>query len=204
MKTKAFVLLGYLSGSILYAKIFAGIFGKKEIIENSKDKNPGAANAFMYGGICCGTLTLICDILKGFLPVFLYINIVERSQLDSVGIALVMAAPVIGHAFPVFYKMKGGKGIAVTFGSLLGLLPLWKPVVTLAAFFIFFSCVLRITPHFYRTLATYFCSMLYMGRYIEQRMIFIGFLIITIVVSIRMFASTEEKERMKVRLLWMH
>ena len=30
MKTKAFVLLGYLSGSILYAKIFAGIFGKKE------------------------------------------------------------------------------------------------------------------------------------------------------------------------------
>lgn len=203
MKPEAFVLLGYLSGSVLYARIFAGIFGKKEMIENSKDKNPGTANAFMYGGFWCGTLTLIFDILKGFLPVFLFVRYVEEIRADSLELALVLAAPVIGHAFPIFYKMKGGKGIAVTFGCLLGLLPLWRPVGILATFFIFFSCVFRVNPHFYRTLMVYFCSLCSMAYCIDQRMVFFGFAIITVVVCIRMFASTEEKERMKVRLLWM-
>lgn len=55
MKAGLFILMGYLSGSILYARVFAAIFGKKGIIENSKDKNPGTANAFMYGGFACGS-----------------------------------------------------------------------------------------------------------------------------------------------------
>ena len=50
MQTIAFVLFGYLSGSVLYARIFSRLFGKEEMIEKSKDKNPGTANAFMYGG----------------------------------------------------------------------------------------------------------------------------------------------------------
>lgn len=204
MRTVTYVLLGYLSGSVLYARIFAGIFGKKDMIENSRDKNPGAANAFMYGGFCCGVMTLIFDILKGFLPVFLFIRYMQGVYPAAIEIALVLAAPVVGHAFPVFYKMKGGKGIAVTFGCLLGLLPAWRPAVTLAAYFIFFSCVLRVTPHFHRTLAAYLCSLCSMAHNIEQSAVCIGFAIITAVVCIRMFASTEEKERMKVGLLWMH
>ena len=50
LKTIGFISLGYLSGSILYARIFARLFKKDNMIENSKDKNPGTANAFMYGG----------------------------------------------------------------------------------------------------------------------------------------------------------
>lgn len=203
MKAGLFILMGYLSGSILYARVFAAIFGKKGIIENSKDKNPGTANAFMYGGFACGSMTLIFDLLKGFLPVFFYLHDADIRMLNSVWTALVLAAPVLGHAFPVFYKMHGGKGIAVTFGCLLGLVPVWKPVGILILFFVFFSCVVRINPHFYRTLVVYACSMVSMAFCVEQKMIFGGFVMITAIVCSRMLISTEEKERVKVRLLWM-
>ena len=68
-----FIWLGYLSGSVLYARIFARLFRKEDMLEGSRDHNPGTANAFMYGGFWCGFLTLICDLGKGFLPVYLFI-----------------------------------------------------------------------------------------------------------------------------------
>ncbi len=101
MQTIAFVLLGYLSGSVLYARIFSKLFGEEEMIEKSKDKNPGTANAFVYGGFWCGVLTLICDIGKGFLPVWLYLRLQQGMQMEVSGLALVFAAPVVGHVFPV-------------------------------------------------------------------------------------------------------
>lgn len=204
MQSVTFVLLGYLSGSVLYACIFAKIFKKEDMIENSKDKNPGSANAFMYGGFLCGLFTLICDVLKGFIPVFLYIAYCNYREIGASLIYLVMAAPVVGHAFPVFHKFKGGKGIATTFGCLLGLFPSLRPFLTLVAFFIFFSGILRITPHFDRTLITYFVSAVSIFRREDSVAIIIGFMIITAVVFFRMFSSKEEKEKMKVNILWKH
>ena len=50
-----YALIGYLSGSVLYAEVFCGIFGRKNAIEQSRDANPGTANAFLYGkGLCPG------------------------------------------------------------------------------------------------------------------------------------------------------
>lgn len=204
MQTIAFVLLGYLSGSVLYARIFSKLFGEEEMIEKSKDKNPGTANAFVYGGFWCGVLTLICDIGKGFLPVWLYLRSQQGMQMEVSGLALVFAAPVVGHVFPIFYRGRGGKGIAVTFGAMLGLFPLWQPAVILAAYFIFFSTVLRISPHYYRTLAAYFCSLYTILTRLGVIPVSVGFVIITAAVCIRMFASEEEKGRLKVKLLWMH
>ena len=137
--TVMFVILGYLSGSVLYARVFSHVFRKEGMLEQSRDGNPGTANAFLYGGFWCGFLTLLGDLLKGFLPVFLFwhADMPEGPRLFWNG--LVIAAPVIGHAFPLFYGGRGGKGIAVTFGCLLGLLPLWRPVAALAVFFLFFS-----------------------------------------------------------------
>lgn len=204
MQTVVFMLLGYLSGGILYARLFARLMKKENIVEKSKDQNPGTANAFMYGGFWCGLCTLICDILKGFIPVRLYISYCNTANLALAGLSLVLAAPVVGHVFPIFYKFKGGKGIATTFGCLLGLLPMWQPFIILAVFFISFSTILRIKPHFYRTLMAYFGSLLCMAVVLDSSAILAGFAIITAVVSIRMFASKEEKEKMRVELLWMH
>lgn len=160
LKMIGYILAGYASGSVLYARIFAKLFRKDQIIDQSRDKNPGTANAFQYGGFWCGLCTLVCDILKGFVPVFLYMTRHRLLPANEMLAALVIAAPVIGHAFPVFFHFQGGKGIAVTFGCLLGLLPIWRPVALLAAFFIFFSAVIRVTPHYFRTLISYLCTLI--------------------------------------------
>lgn len=204
MTMMVFVVLGYLSGSVLYAKVFAKLFGKEEMFALSKDHNPGASNAFVFGGFWCGLLTLIFDVLKGFLPVFLYLACCRYQNEPASGLAFVIAAPVIGHIFPLFYEGRGGKGIATTFGCLLGLLPIWQPVAVLAMFFIFFSVILRISPHFHRTLVAYFSSVLCMACLIDNSAIRLGFVIITAAVCIRMFTSQEEKEKMEVKLFWMH
>ena len=201
--TLAFIIIGYLSGSVLYARIFARLFRKKDIIENSKDHNPGTANAFKYGGFLCGVLTLIFDLAKGFLPVFLYILFRDPTAEPAYGLTLVLAAPVIGHTFPIFFKFKGGKGIAATFGCLLGLLPDWYPVVVLAVFFVLFSTIIRISPHYHRTLVTYGVSLIIMPRIVSASAVWLGFILISAAVFVRMLLSSEEKEKMRFNLLWM-
>ena len=73
-----FILSGYLMGSILFAGIAAKLF-RKDIISDSPDKNLGTANAYRYGGFLCGAFTLLCELAKGFLPVFLYLHVIELS-----------------------------------------------------------------------------------------------------------------------------
>ncbi len=203
MKSTLFVLIGYFSGSVLYARVFANLFKKNDFINMSCDNNPGTSNAFRYGGFWCGVFTLAGDVLKGFFPVFLYMTYINKEAYNWLPVSLIMAAPVIGHAFPVFYGFQGGKGIAVTFGCLLGLLPIWQPLMTLAIYFIFFSVVLRITPHYYRTLAAYICSFVTMIFTIESIIIRTGFMIISSVVILRLLISKENKERIEVKLMWM-
>lgn len=204
LRTIIFIIWGYLSGSVLYAQVSAGLFKKEKMVENSKDQNPGTANAFLYGGFWCGLFTLLGDLLKGFLPVFLFLHGGEPRYRDTFLDALVIAAPVIGHAFPLFYGFKGGKGIAATFGCLAGLFPMWQPLAALAVFFIFFSVVLRVTPHFHRTLTAYLCALVSFFCMESGETIRMGFLIITVTVCVRMLASKEEKEKMGVSLLWKH
>lgn len=201
MRNAVFILLGYLSGSVLYAQIFAKLFGNKNLIEISDDNNPGTVNAFRYGGFKCGILTLVCDLLKGFIPVYLFSS---GASQESYFVSLVMVAPVIGHAFPLFNHFQGGKGIAVTFGCLLGLLPVWEPLVTLAAYFILFSIMVKITPNYYRTLATYVCSLISIAFFSGSRAISIGFGLIAIIVLLKLLTSKEEKKQLEVKLLWMH
>lgn len=199
-----FVLAGYLSGSVLYAHVFAKLLQKGEIIEMSPDHNPGASNAFRYGGFWCGVLTLVCDLWKGYAPVSLYMTTIKPAPEEWFPCALVLAAPVIGHAFPLFFRFQGGKGIAVSFGCLLGLLPIWQPVALLAFFFIFFSVVLKITPHYHRTLVTYICLLVSVYFVVDWIAIRAGVLIISSVVILKLLRSKEEKEQMGVQFLWMH
>lgn len=198
-ETTIFICIGYLSGSVLYARIFARIF-KKEILEQSVDHNPGTANAFIYGGFWCGILTLIFDVLKGFIPVFLFMRYGTTDETNPFFTALVIAAPVIGHIFPLHYWFHGGKGIAVTFGSLAGLYPALDALFILAFFFIIFSVVLTITPHFYRTFFSYAVSFMAVFRSIEDPSVVLGFLVITAAVLVRLLTSKEKRSRLEVKL----
>lgn len=196
-----FIFFGYLSGSILYAQIFVKWFCSKNLMEISFDGNPGTANAFQHGGFVCGILTLIFDVLKGFIPVYLSTKCVNHQSYFN---ALVIAAPVIGHIFPIFNHFHGGKGIAVTFGCLLGLLPMWKPLTILAIYFILFSVAIRITPDYYRTLAAYICSLATLSFFSDKTEICIGFAFICMSVVLKLLTSKEKKAPLEVNILWIH
>lgn len=75
-----FCIIGYLLGSILFAPFFALHIKKIDLMSSSKDGNPGTANAFMNAGFMCGMLALICDIGKGFLPVYAYLQMVSDQK----------------------------------------------------------------------------------------------------------------------------
>lgn len=197
LRTFLFFAFGYFSGSILFARVYGTLFNK-DITENSKDKNPGAANAFMNGGMLCGILTLIGDILKGFLPVFLYLK--ASGGAVGFGIALVLASPVLGHNYSVFYRFEGGKGIATSFGCLLGLFPRLLPALILAFCYITLSVVVRISPHYYRTLAAY-SSAAAIGLFlVPEAGIRTGMAVITALIIIKHLASDETREKFRVSL----
>lgn len=195
--TKAlfFTVLGYLSGSVLFARVWAGLTGK-EIMEQSKDENPGASNAFRYGGFLCGMGTLAGDLLKGFLPVWLYLRAPEGSP--ALALALVVSAPVVGHVFPVYHGFRGGKGIATTFGVLLGLMPGWQPLAIFAGAFLFFSLVVKITPHFQRTIVSYVAALVSLAVSGQPGEVVLGFFLICCVVCLRLHRSKEPREAMQI------
>ncbi len=192
-----FTVFGYLSGSILFARVYGALFGK-DLISNSTDGNPGTSNAFIYGGMLCGTLTLLGDLIKGFLPVFLYLYM-TRGNTD-IYFAPVLAAPVLGHIFPCFYRFRGGKGIAVSFGCLLGLLPIPQPLLTLAAIYIILSVVVRISPHYYRTIVTYCIFTAITARFAVSYGITLGCVLISAFIILRHLKSREEKQKFAVSI----
>lgn len=195
-----YVLIGYVSGSLLWAKFFGRLFMKEDITAVSDDGNPGAFNAFQCGGFWCGCCTLCLDMLKGFLPVMLFR--LSRPDYPPFALALVLAAPVAGHAFSVFYAFRGGKGIAVSFGCLLGLAPDLRPALILAGTFIVFSEVIKISPHYYRTLAAYIAAVPLVFRMARTWPVWAGFLLIAQIVILKLLSSKEEKGKFEVKIGW--
>jgi glycerol-3-phosphate acyltransferase PlsY len=69
------------------------------------------------GGRVAGTLTLLGDMLKGLLPTLA----AQGLGLDLTTVALVMLAAFLGHLYPIFFGLRGGKGVATGLGGLFGL-----------------------------------------------------------------------------------
>ena len=188
-------------GSLLFAKIWGYVFTRRDITLEAPDQNPGAFNAFAVGGFFCGTLTVICDLGKGFIPVFLCLRFVDVDAGNEFLMALVMLAPIIGHILPVFYKFKGGKGIAVTFGVLLGYVPDLRPALLLAVIFIVFAVILIIKPNIYKTMVTFVLAGL-ICPFIGYRMaIVITYIVAAIIVCIRLLLSKEKREGFSISFL---
>lgn len=201
LREAAYILFGYLCGSVLFARVMGQLF-HRDVVEGSKDQNPGTANAFMHGGFFCGVLTLLGDLLKGALPVQMYLRAQQPEVIPDMMAALVLAAPVAGHIWPALYRFRGGKGIATTFGVLLGLIPEWRPVLLLAGGFILFSLGLRVTPHFARTVVTYLVLPVALLALRAPGWLVAGVGLICCMVLYRMHESVEEREPCRVHLLW--
>lgn len=147
------IAVGILCGSILFSQYLPWLIKKVDIVAVSDDHNPGTANAMKHAGIPVGVLCLLGDIFKGVLPIHIALRLgLESGRLFS----LIMAAPVLGHAYSLFNRGRGGKAIAVSFGVLIGLMPIHtEPLYALCVIYLFFSLVVRIRPHTRRTRITF-------------------------------------------------
>ena len=110
-----FVPVAYLIGSISSAIIICRLMRLPDPREQGSG-NPGATNVMRIGGKKAATITLLGDLLKGLLPV--YIAGLMGASLEL--LAVIGLAAFLGHLYPVFFKFKGGKGVATSIGILLG------------------------------------------------------------------------------------
>src|ERR1700723_2391925 len=127
----AFVL-GYLLGSIPFGLILTRLAGTADI-RSIGSGNIGATNVLRTGRKGLAAATLICDMLKGTAAVIL------AGYYGGAGAAMLAAlGAFLGHLFPVWLNFRGGKGVAVYIGVLLGLF--WPAAVVF--------CVLWLPPAF--------------------------------------------------------
>ena len=148
----SYILGGFLLGSCMFSQVIPHIFLHRDVEALSEDGNPGCTNVFRHCGVFWGILCLSLDLLKGFLPVYLACGIFSP---DDLRFALVVAAPVLGHAIAPLNHFHGGKCIATAFGVLLGLLPLTRIVFVLAGLYLLFSLLIRIGSHRTRSIVTF-------------------------------------------------
>ncbi len=110
----------YLIGSLSFAVIVSRAMGLNDP-RTYGSKNPGATNVLRSGGKAAAIITLVLDALKGFVPVVAVKLWGPSLGLESGSLALVALAAFLGHLYPVFFKFKGGKGVATALGVVLGI-----------------------------------------------------------------------------------
>jgi glycerol-3-phosphate acyltransferase PlsY len=110
-----FCIISYCIGSISSA-ILVSAFLHLPDPRTQGSKNPGTTNVLRLGGKKAAILTLLGDVLKGFIPVW----IAGQMALTEPEVGAVMLAVVLGHLYPIFFKFQGGKGVATALGAVLG------------------------------------------------------------------------------------
>lgn len=146
------ILSGFLLGGIMFGQALPKFLKGKDVYLESEDHNPGTVNAFVVGGFWVGSLTLICDFMKGFLPVFIACKFLNT---DSFLFSLVVFAPVLGHALGIFNHNHGGKCIATTFGVQVATFYVSWSGLLLAIIYVVFSTIIKINPNRKRSIITF-------------------------------------------------
>ena len=128
------VLAAYALGSLSFAVIVSRLLGLNDP-RTYGSMNPGATNVLRSGSKVAAVLTLLLDAAKGWLPVFLVQLLGTPYGLEAPALALVGLAAFLGHLFPVFFRFKGGKGVATAAGVVLATNP-WLGLAVLVSWLV--------------------------------------------------------------------
>ena len=110
-----YALAAYLLGSVSTAIITCKLMGLEDP-RGVGSNNPGATNVLRTGGKKAAIITLLGDMLKGLLPVLA----VQQLSADTAALAITGVSAFLGHLYPLYFRFKGGKGVATFYGVLLG------------------------------------------------------------------------------------
>jgi glycerol-3-phosphate acyltransferase PlsY len=127
-------LLAYLVGSIPFGLILTRAMGHGDIRALGSG-NIGATNVLRTGNKPLAFATLLCDAVKGYVPVV----IAARYAPDMAAVTMIFA--VLGHIFPVWLGFKGGKGVATGCGALLAYL--WPAALAVIATWLVIAALFR-------------------------------------------------------------
>jgi len=111
-----FMVLAYLLGSISSAILVCKGLGLGDPRDQGSG-NPGATNVLRLAGKKAAILVLICDLLKGTIAV----SFAKVFGITAFEASLVAIAAVLGHMYPLFFRFKGGKGVATALGALIAI-----------------------------------------------------------------------------------
>ena len=111
-------IFAYLLGSLSFAILLSRLTGSPDP-RASGSGNAGATNMLRLAGKKLAILTLLGDLCKGLVPVL----IAHFCGLDPRAQAWIGLCAVLGHLFPLYFRFRGGKGVATAAGMLLGLYP---------------------------------------------------------------------------------
>ena len=195
--------VGYLFGIFQTGYIYGRVHGID--IRKYGSGNSGSTNALRVMGKKAGLTVFAGDFLKTVIPC-MAVRCIFKNQPDYAYVYMLYIGlgVILGHNYPFYLHFKGGKGIAVSFGSLLGLIPMWYPVLSLAVCFLFFSLVIQISPNFYRTVAVYIVNwiIIVFSETNLPKAVHIGVGLISLLILLKMHMSQEEREKMTFQLLW--
>ena len=110
------LIASYLIGSISSAVIICKALSLPDP-RTQGSKNPGATNVLRLGGKKIAVFVLFFDGLKGAVPVF----IGDYYGFGLIALTLTVLCAFLGHIFPVFFRFKGGKGVATYLGGLIAI-----------------------------------------------------------------------------------
>ncbi|WP_375623145.1 MULTISPECIES: glycerol-3-phosphate 1-O-acyltransferase PlsY [unclassified Bartonella] len=161
-------LISYLIGSIPFGLLFTRL-AKLGDVRTIGSGNIGATNVLRTGNKKVAALTLLCDILKGAVVIFV-IKFFSDPLDNSILVSLAGFFAFLGHLFPVWLKFKGGKGVATYLGVCLGtywpaaiiFIIVWSAIFLLTRYSSLSALVaVTITPIFVFYFSdSYFCCML--------------------------------------------
>ena len=116
MVLAVWVVVAYLLGSVSFGILISKVFGLADP-RTVGSGNPGATNVLRSGKKSAALFTLLGDALKGWFPVWLAL----QTNQSSLAVSLVGLAVFIGHLYPIYFKFKGGKGVATALGVMIPL-----------------------------------------------------------------------------------
>jgi glycerol-3-phosphate acyltransferase PlsY len=134
MATMLFAVAAYLIGSLSFAVIVSRAFALPDP-HSYGSGNPGATNVLRTGKKLAAALTLAGDCGKGVAAVLLARYFAADFGVGTGGIALVALAVFLGHLYPLYFRFKGGKGVATALGILCAV-NLWLGMATLATWLV--------------------------------------------------------------------
>ncbi|MBC8952581.1 glycerol-3-phosphate 1-O-acyltransferase PlsY [Xenorhabdus sp. PB62.4] len=107
------IIFAYLCGSISSAILICRLARLPDPRQHGSG-NPGATNVLRIGGKWAALAVLICDVLKGMVPVWL----AYKLNIPPFYLGVIAIAACLGHIYPIFFHFKGGKGVATAFGAI--------------------------------------------------------------------------------------